>query len=162
QAQAKQLKAYLMVFEQLLGNSLAQLAHTADLFSLDPAVARSYFVKEFSEAVTQGFDQIVQPGMSKTAVEAITETVPEFYERRNRFLDHLLARFGEQFSEYALLLGSTTGKPVAQRRLIDDKIAFLNRYPLISHDRAKAFNYKLPPSQDNEPGIKKRISLLLG
>jgi len=162
QAQARQLKAYLMVFEQLLGNSLAQLAHTADLFSLDPAVTRSYFVKEFSNALIRGFDDIRQPGMSKAVVEAMTETVPEFHERRNRFLDHLLARFGEQFSEYALLLTGVAGKPVAQQRLIDDKISFLKRYPLISHDRAKAFNYTLPPSQDNEPGIKKRISLLLG
>src|SRR5262249_2862827 len=161
-AQAKQLKAYLMVFEQLIGNSLAQLAHTADLFSLDPAVARSYFVKAFDKTLIQGFDDIAQPGMSKEAVEAITETVPEFYERRNRFLDHLLARFGEQFSEYALLLTSTVGKPVAQQRLVDDKISFLKRYPLISHDRAKAFECTLAPSQDNEPGLKNRISLLLG
>src|SRR5262249_20014418 len=92
----------------------------------------------------------------------IAETEPEFQERRNRFLDHLLARFGEQFSEYALLLSNAAGKPVAQRRLIDDKIAFLERYPLVSHDRAKAFDYTRPPSQANDPGIKKRISLLLG
>src|SRR5262249_40938504 len=123
---------------------------------------RSYFVKEFSNALISGFDDIAQPGMNKAAVEAMTETVPEFYERRNRFLDHLLARFGEQFTEYALLLTGIAGKPVAQQRLIDDKISFLKRYPLISHDRAKAFNYTLQPSQGNEPGIKKRIGLLLG
>jgi len=163
QAQARQLKAYLMVFEQMLGNSLAQLAHTADLFSLDPTVARTYFVKELKEDLIRDFDQIApHPGMSKTAVEAIAETEPEFQERRNRFLDHLLARFGEQFSEYALLLSNVAGKPVAQRRLIDDKIAFLERYPLVSHDRAKAFDHTLPPAQTNDPGIKKRISLLLG
>ena len=161
QGQARQLKGYLMVFEQLLGNALAQLAHTADLFSLDPTITQSYFVKELSKTLVSGFDDIA-PGMTKDAVQAITETVPEFYERRNRFLDHLLARFGEQFSEYALLLGKAAGKPVAQRRLIDDKIAFLNDYPEVSHDRAKAFDYTLQPSQANAPGIKKRISLLLG
>ena len=52
---------------------------------------------------------------------------------------------------------------MAQQRLIDDKIAFLKRYPVISHDRGKAFDYTLAPcSPDNYPGIKKRISLLLG
>ena len=35
-AQAKQLKAYLMVYEQLLRNAYAQVAHAGDLFSLDP------------------------------------------------------------------------------------------------------------------------------
>ena len=49
-AQARQMKAYLMVFEQLLGNAFAQLAHTADLFSLDPDIERTYFVHEFSDA----------------------------------------------------------------------------------------------------------------
>ena len=162
-AQAKQLQAYLMVFEQVLGNALAQLAHTAYLFSLDPDVTRTYFVKAFSETLVRGFDDIKKAGMSESAVEAITETLPEFHERRNRFLDHLLARFGEQFSEYALLLSNAAGKQVAQPRLITDKISFLQRYPAISHDRSKAFDYKLEPcADDNYPGIKKRISLLLG
>jgi hypothetical protein len=162
QAQAKQLKAYLMVFEQLLGNSLAQLAHTADLFSLDPSVSRSYFVKEFNEQLLKGFDDI-QNGLTKTSVEAIAETREEFEDRRNRFLDHLLARFGEQFGEYALLLGNAEGKKVARALLIEDKISFLENYPVISHDRARASDHTIASDmQDNQPGIKKRISLLLG
>jgi len=52
---------------------------------------------------------------------------------------------------------------VTQPRLIENKIAFLKRYPRISHDRGKAFDYTLAPhSEDNYPGIKKRITLLLG
>jgi hypothetical protein len=162
-AQARQLKAYLTVFEQLVDNALAQIAHTADLFSLDPAVTRTYFVNLFSEALIKGFNDIAQAGMTLAALEAISETQAEFYERRNRFLDHLLARFGEDFGEYALLLTDAAGKQVAQQRLIDDKIAFLKRYKTISHDRAKAFNYKVAPcSEINDPAIKKRITLLLG
>src|SRR5262249_34993368 len=79
------------------------------------------------------------------------------------FLDHLLARFGEDFSEYALLLTDVAGKAVAEQRLIDDKIAFLKRYPKMSHDRGKAFDYTIAPcSEANDPAIKKRITLLLG
>jgi hypothetical protein len=162
-AKAKNLKAYLLVFEQVLGNSLTQLAHTADLFSLDSGVARTYFVKSFDETLIRGFNDIVKPGMDTSAIEAMIESVPEFQKRRNRFLDHLLARFSEQFHEYALLLTNAAGKPVAQQRLIESKIAFLKRYPAISHDRGKAFDYTSAPcSPDNRPGIKKRISLLLG
>ena len=161
-AQAKQLKAYLMVFEQLLGNALAQLAHTADLFSLDPAVKTTYFIREFSEAIIQGYDEI-KLNLDKAGLEAMAETSFEFYERRNRFLNHLMARFGEQFGEYALLLTNFEGRQVALDRLIEDKISFLKAYPLISHDRGRAFNYKVNPcSPDNFPGIKKRFSLLLG
>lgn len=44
-AEARQLKAYLMFFEQLLANYQAQLAHAADLFSLDPQLDRTYFAR---------------------------------------------------------------------------------------------------------------------
>ncbi len=166
-AQAMQLKAYLMVFEQHLGNALAQLAHTADLFSLDPKVERTYFIREFNDAIIQGYDQITKrldtKGLDQTKLKEMTETDLEFQQRRNRFLDHLMARFGEQFSEYALMLSNLAGKQVAADRLITDKISFLKDYPNISHDRAKAFDYtQIPCTPDNIPGIKKRISLLLG
>ncbi len=163
QAQAKQMKAYLMVFEQMLGNALAQLAHTADLFSLDPDIRQTYFVKVFSEELIKGFDEIKNGTYGSEALEQMTETRSEFLQRRNRFLDHLLARFGELFSEYALLLNNVYGKKVALERLIDDKIAFLKAYPQISHNRAKAYDYTQNSSlQENQPCIKKRIGLLLG
>jgi hypothetical protein len=161
-AQARQFKAYLLVYEQILGNALAQLAHTADLFSLDPQVTRTYFVKEINEALIQGFNDISN-GLTKAAVESIAETPPEFLERRNRFLDHLLARFGEQFNDFALLLGNVDGEQVALDRLINNKITFLKAYPRLSHDRGKAIDYSLTPNaSDNYAGVKKRISLLLG
>jgi hypothetical protein len=161
-AQARQLKAYLMVFEQLLGNAFAQVAHTADLFSLDPAVRQTYFVREFTKEIIQGYDEITN-GLTQAMLEGMTETLPEFQERRNRFLDHILARFGEQFREYALLLTNLQGQQVALDRLIEDKISFLKAYPLISHDRGRAFNYREDAcSQENISGLKKRISLLLG
>jgi hypothetical protein len=160
-AQASNLKAYLMVFEQLIGNALAQLAHTADLFSLNPE-KRTYFAKAFDEAVIDGF-HIIAPSMDVSAVEALIENQPEFQERRNRFLDHLLARFGEQFADYALLLTDELGTKVALSRLIEDKTAFLKRYPTVSHDRFKAFDYTREPClPGNQPGLKKRINLLLG
>jgi hypothetical protein len=164
QAQARDLKTYVMVFEQLIGNALEQLAHTADLFSLDPAIAHTYFVKAFDETIIKAYGDLVDPSkLDPDSIAAMIETVPEFEARRNTFLDHLMARFGEGFSEYALLLTNAAGEAIAQPRLIENKIAFLKRYPEISHDRAKAFNYTVTPCAPcNYPGVKKRISLLLG
>lgn len=162
QAQAKQLKAYLMVFEQLLGNAFAQLAHTADLFSLNPTVNRTYFVRKFTEDVIQGYTEIVA-GLSEVKLNQLVETEPEFSTRRNQFLDHILARFGEQFSEYTLLLTNQHGEQIAQKQLIDDKIDFLKQYPNLSRTRATAFDYtKSPSSALNQSGLEARISLLLG
>ncbi len=52
-------------------------------------------------------------GLNMTELDAMTETLPEFHERRNRFLNHIMARFGEQFGEYALLLTNLQGQQVA-------------------------------------------------
>ena len=165
-AQARQLKAYFLVFEQILGNAFAQIAHTADLFSLDPNIEHTYFAQAFSKEMIQDYDELIkEPDKSvlEARLSALMETEPEFQKRRNRFLDHILARFGEQFSEYAMLLTNLQGQQVALDQLVEDKIAFIKAYPLISHDRGKAFNYqKEPCSSDNIPGIKKRVSLLLG
>lgn len=180
-AQAKQLKAYLMVFEQLLGNSLAQVAHTADLFSLDPAVSRTYFTRLIDEELIKGATDlfgdaffIPEAGVGtetpvdvlarrQKLLDGLTETVPEFRERRNRFLNHLMARFGEQFGEYALLLTNLQGQQKGLEHLIDDKIAFLKAYPATSHDRGKAFNYTQSPcAPGHVSGLQRRVSLLLG
>jgi hypothetical protein len=162
QAQARQLQAYLMVFEQLLANAGEQLAHGADLFSLDPAVSRTYFARRLSAEVIESYGDVVQ-GLTPAALDAMTETLAEFYQRRNRFLDHLLARFGESFAEYALLLTDARGVRTSMERLIGDKLGVLDAYPRISRDRARAFDYsRYPCAPDNVPGIKLRVSLLLG
>jgi hypothetical protein len=162
-AQALDLKAYMMVYEQLIADALAQLAHTADLFSLDPTIDRTYFVKALGEDIIRGFSEIARPGLTPDAVRALIETTTQFQARRNLFLDHLLARFGEQFREYALLVTEATGAAVAQPRLIENKIAFLKRYPEISHDRFRARDYTTALDlRTNRPGMQTRIGLLLG
>lgn len=161
-AQAKQLKAYLMPFEQILVNALAQVTHTADLFSLDPAVQRSYFVRLLDEPLIRGAAQLFT-GLGPTQLYDLVESEQGFLERRNRFLDHLLARFGEQFKEYALLLSNVEGQAVALEGLIQDKIAFLKDAPAMGHDRAKAFNYRVNPLlPTNVAGLRPRLNRLLG
>lgn len=161
-AQARQLKAFLLFFEQILGNAFAQMAHVGELFSLKPSVEHTYFVKEFEEKLIKGYDELVD-GLSIKELHKLVENDYTFLDRRNRFLDHLLARFGTEFTEYTLLLSSVQGVLKSKRKLIDDKIEFLKAFPAISHDRAKAFNYQVEPlALQNEPGIKKRINLFLG
>uniref|UniRef100_C6E5X2 Uncharacterized protein n=1 Tax=Geobacter sp. (strain M21) TaxID=443144 RepID=C6E5X2_GEOSM len=159
-AQAKQFKGYLMVFEQLLADALEQLAHTADLFSLDPLVKRTYFAAHLSEALIQGYNELST--ITQATLEALLEKEPEFLKRRNRFLDHVLARFGGEYREFTLLLEKLQGQQVALGALIGDKIDFITAYPVVSRDRAKAFNRELACAPGNDPAIKRRIALLLG
>ncbi|WP_322044098.1 hypothetical protein [Paraburkholderia sp. J67] len=48
-AQVKQLRAYLMLFEQVLANAFAQLANARWLFSLRPPEVRSYFTQSLAD-----------------------------------------------------------------------------------------------------------------
>ncbi len=169
-SQAKQLKAYLLFFEQLLANYLAQLANAGKLFSLDATVNRTYFVRNLrQESLIKGVTELmdvalVTPGGDGfTPLDRLAESQPEFLDRRNRFLDHLLGRFAESFGDYALALYSwKDDKALSLDKLISDKIAFLQDYPVLSRERAKALNYRRTPDATNFPGLRRRLARLLG
>jgi hypothetical protein len=162
-AQATQLKGYLMVYEQLLRNGYAQLAHLGDLFSLDPTIGATYFCGLFDDAPIASYDDLVDASLDAGALQRLVETSTEFLERRNRFLDHLLARFGEGFGDYAMALTDLEGQGRARTELIHDKITFLRALPRISHDRGKALNRAVSPCDpDNASGLQQRVNLLLG
>ena len=162
-AQAKQLTAYLMVYEQLLRNAYAQVARAGDLFLLDPTIDHTYFAALLDTAEINGYDEIVKPSLTKEELTRLVESPTEFLERRNRFLDHLLARFGESFGEYAMLLTDLEGQGKAREDLIRNKLAFLQAFPRVSHDRGKAFDRAIAPCDpDNTAGLQQRINVLLG
>lgn len=161
-AQASQLKGYLMVYEQLLRNGYAQLAHAGDLFSLDPTIAQTYFSGLLDAATITGYADLVD-NLDAAGLQLLTETGTGFAERRNRFLDHLLARFGEGFGDYAMALTDLEGQTRARTDLIHDKLGFLRALPQISHDRGKAINRATSPCDpDNASGLQQRVTLLLG
>lgn len=165
QSQAKQLKAYLMFYEQLLVNYLEQLTNIKELFALDTSVSKTYFSRMLKEAEIKGVDDL-NNGLDDALLHTLVETQEEFSDRRNRFLNHLLSRFAENFNDYALMLYTySTSKAVADSKLIKDKIHFLQDFPYMSANRAKAINYKDPLhvcSNENIAGLQMRIQRLLG
>ncbi|GAB2765077.1 hypothetical protein GCM10027275_02940 [Rhabdobacter roseus] len=180
-AQAKQLKAYLLPFEQLLANGFRQLNQAPQLFSLDENVGRSVFGsfidKETLAAAhvdsDPSYELYVDPAFGQAELDALLETPGAFLRRRSTFLDHLLARFGESFDDYPLLLSSSeeespagyAAQPKVLQRLIRDKIHFLKNYPRTSQQRARAFNYRdelLVTGLHNVSGLKQRVAHRLG
>jgi hypothetical protein len=163
QAQAKQLKAYLLFFDQLLANYFAQLAHVKELFSFYAPQSRSYFSQTIDDA-RLGLDAIwVNDRATRTKnLQALTENPASGAPddgRKNRFLNHLLARFAEEFTDYSLHMFAS-GSP---EDLIDAKSAFLRDYRELGAARGRAFNYTLPAwGTENVSGLEKRISRKLG
>ncbi|MCB9284075.1 MAG: hypothetical protein H6563_08395 [Lewinellaceae bacterium] len=177
-AQAKQLKAYLLFYEQVLADYLAQLTNAKWLLSPED-IKQTYFSQYLDGEIiarTEGdFEEEfyvsqngVPPLRENSSRQKLYESKEQFIERRNRLLDHLLARFGEQFTDYTLMLFNLTGDRIkAGEDLINDKIDFLGAYPLMSRTRGQAFNYRPEdPAQlwnsGNISGLERRVGRLAG
>lgn len=175
--QAKQFKGFLSFFDQLLYGYLQQVNGLKALFSLNqeldefgqPLLNKTYFSEPLKatggnvDIVPNATEQRIFIDGYAEHLQGITESKTDFEKRKNRFLDHLLARFCEQFSDYALIAYTIDGQR-AGAELIKDKLSFLNAYPEISSNRGKAFNYhnEFTWFYKNVSGYEKRVSLLLG
>ncbi len=105
QGKAKQLKGYLMLFEQHLANYLAQIAQLNRLFSIDfdQQDLHSYFHQQLTSVpeVSAMYRAKYETLDSVKALEKDTT----FYDRKNRIYDHLLARFGEELNPLPWKIG---------------------------------------------------------
>lgn len=185
QGQAKQFKSYLLFFEQILADHLSQLANVNSLFSLDKEVDQTYFGQPLSmvpnvEPLVNGSELSFLVPLQGTEVASDSENTSldnyaddlqklikaedPFFERRSRFLDHLLGRFAENL--VAINSNSSPGDSksgVDPNDELDTRIEFLKNYPDISANRAKGYD----PNQEywdttNISGIEKRVKLVMG
>lgn len=162
-AKAKQLKSYLLFFDQILATYFGHLQNVGDLLSAEVG-SNSYFAGEVN-GVT-GFSDLVKNVASyPDEVETILNELDNFEERKNRFLDHLLARFAENMNEYAFAMLEGFGEDISSATLWH-KSVLLEEYPEISSNRARSFDYF---GEESEPwdtfqvtGLEHRIARLLG
>jgi hypothetical protein len=155
EAQALQLEGYLLFFDQWLANAFAQLGEVRQLFSRDPEVDRTYFTQP-----VPGLDALYRPGAAGVAPETAAGAIA----RRNRFLDHLVARFAERLPDdlqvQAALFAATPGA------LARAKCVFLADVPRLGAERGLAFDYSQDPvsgpGAGNVSGLEKRLAHLLG
>lgn len=119
------------------------------------------------------FKLIYRPPQYETYLRTILEDEATFFKQKNRLFDHLLSRFAEDFTDYTLLTFATlrnnglqidTDNDVAlSRRFALDKAHFLEKYPEISRNRAKAVDFSQPLWTDkNQSGLENRVSKLIG
>lgn len=182
-AKAKQLKAYLIFFEQVLANYLSQLANVSKLFSPDPGgKAGTYFYQGLYNV--PGIREIIKPFTDHAVGELAKdwkdfteddnnrymqilgmeqETNTEYKERKNRIFDHLLARFNKSLSEYPVVLyNSLYGSNDFEKRtdlILKWKSGILRNFTEIDRNRIKAFNYRQKDGYMS--GFEKKMLMLL-
>lgn len=190
-AQVKQLKGYLYFYEQLLADFFSQLYNAKNLFNTNP-VDKTYFTRylDINDATGQDFyskeiytdnlKSVLSNGESVNDA-SLYETKTLYYDRRNRVLDHLMARFAESFNDYVFMMyrvsHDTSGMgelTFDHEDLITDKQNFINAYPEISSNRGLGIDYlnvKVINNQlefndlwdtDHRGGYEKRVARLLG
>ncbi len=166
-SKAKQLKGYLLFFDQILGSYFKQLGQVSELLSVSGNLTRTLFsqvVKDIEGAndIVDGYENY----NDETITALLFDQQDNNIERRNKILDHLLSRFAENFSEYVFvnktIYGNTTDQVVLR-----DKENFLKDYKVVSKDRGNAFDYYKQPianlwNTNNVSGAEKRISRLIG
>ena len=163
-AQVRQLRGYLLVFEQLLANYLAQLEHTVDYFSNRPQ-RRTTFVQPLATVpdvlpLLDGYpfdnnslSPVEQAAPAEifwadpinpylTGLRNAAENEAQFLHRRGQVLDQLLARFNESFP-------ATPDE--ATFETIRNKEDLLRDYRRLGYHRAQAAN----PTRDTAPGARR-------
>ena len=175
-AQALQLKGYLLFFEQILSGYLVQLNHIKELFTFDGSVQHTFFSKVLEELDqlqallidhenhgTKHFNLVKKEFAH--ILQNLLESPELFGKRRNRFLNHMLARFSEEMGEYEQISRWLTPYKVDER-LIKDKINLLRdgKYYSISSNRGCGYDYTRPEfwNTNNISGTERRVSRLLG
>ncbi len=121
-------------------------------------------VDKVADGRIYGFDIAASPADNVDLLNQTLENPHQYAARRNGLLDHLLARFSEQFTDYALLMYQVfKGKTEDKTQTALDKARFLSNYDVSSQNRAKAFDYTEGgwPS-DNTSGFEQRLKALSG
>lgn len=161
--QAKQLKGYLLVFEQLLADFFAQLAHAKDLYSIEAGLRHTYFYQLLTESVPN-----VKPLLKESyrdGLKRLVRSEDAFVDRRNRFLDFLLALYADEVSSSSIAelagCGGQNGRN-AGAELIGVKLALLRNMIALTHNRGRGIDYLALPTMRNIAGMEIKCRIQLG
>jgi hypothetical protein len=188
-SQVKQLKAYLHFYDQILADFFSQLYNAKDLLNIVD-INQTYFPNYLKKNAKTGKEfyslELYKSGLQHkltvekpSEVNTIFESTVTYFDRRNRALDHLMARFGESFNDYVFMMydvnQNNSMNLINQKDLINDKQRFLSDYSKISSQRGIGMNYLEANSIANPNGLannlwnalersgyEKRVARLLG
>ncbi len=162
-AKAKQLKSYLVIFEQLLIDYLANVDSVKTLFSLDKEQQSSYSLRLLDQQQIPGLDTIY-PENPFSVFKRIISDFDDFNGRKSRLLDYLLAMYGESFSQNSLRhFNYYYSKDEIETVIVNNKIDYLQSVIELCRDRAAAPDYSADTwNKRAQSGLQMRVSMLLG
>ena len=162
-AKATQLKSYLVIFEQILTNYIANLGSIKTLFSIDREQRSSYSVMLLDQQQISELDSIY-PEDPFDVFNRIIERFDNYSDRKSRLLDYLLALYGESFTQNSLRhFNYYYSKDEIDQTIVTYKINYLKSIIELGRDRAAAPDYTaLSWNKRFHSGFHLRVSMLLG
>lgn len=166
-SQAKQLKGYLLFYDQILAGYFKHLEKINEVLAVNGTLTKTFFSQKVKDI--EGLEDLVTDydlNNDSNLTETLFEKLDNNIERRNKILDHLIARFAERFTDYTFVMKSIYGSS-ADEIILRDKEDFLKDYQVVSCARGNGFNYYHQPTTNlwntqNVAGVQKRIARLLG
>ncbi len=156
----RQLKAYLLIFEQYLVNFLANLDSLDRLFSAETESKTSYATQVLDPQQVSDLDA-VYPNEPAQAFRDISAKFDNFNQRKGRLLDYLLALYGERFNQRSLRhFNYYYGKDEVDDVILANKVAFLRNIVGLGRDRGAAADF-LADNGQPVSGLAQRAALLL-
>ncbi|MEP6626701.1 MAG: hypothetical protein ABJA32_01910 [Ginsengibacter sp.] len=124
---------------------------------------RSFIIDDNPSNQYFSFDLELNLNAYSNYLQLIAENESLYMDRRQGFLNHLLSRFAEQFTDFALLNSEFLTPAQLQKGQIKSEEKFLSNYSDLSSNRGKAYNYKCDGwENDNISGFEKRVKALSG
>ena len=167
--QVKQLRGFLMLFEQLMANHLSQLANFHQIFSTQSEIKSTYF-KQYADEVP-GLKELISFDNKEAYLEylnTISESKNKFYKRRTQIVDHLLARFGENFNTETLsklmkIEFENSSDLQINEFILNSKIKYAKKIVENGQNKSLGLNYKTDTwDTENTSGLETRLKILLG
>ena len=164
QARARQMKTYLLLFEQVIAHGAAQLEHLRELFSVNGGSPQSRWWQMLSNDTLPQLEALyVEPAVQ--IQRGVYEDFDRSPWRKARALDHLLALYGETYSQNSMRQFCAHLAPEdLDHLLLQNKAAYLRDIVELDRDRAAGFDdgqvsWNLP---GNCSGLLRRVCLMLG
>ena len=162
-AQRLQFKGYLLFFDQLLADFLMRINSVRHILSwekcnhLDDWKQRQlgYMHRILTGRDIDDFNKLVDKDKYDNWFEQDVFNAQGELKQRNMALNHLLARFNEDFVKYSVLqyiAQEDDGHDAVRREFeqMDSKMNLLRYFPYLAYHRARAIDYTQPLTLDSE------------
>lgn len=158
-AQAKQLKGYLMPFDQMMADGFSQIAFLRQLFSIETGRDATYAWQSLRPIVPD-VDPLLEPGYEAGMAELVADADP-VAARQGAILDLMLSLYAQKVTgPYgADMAGASAGE---QQQLLAAKRAMLRHVASLSADRGRGADYRRPHGAHGVSGMERLSRAQLG